>query len=136
MNSDNGFTSDSVRSLIYLLCSGNILTKVTDFDNDEIFADRPLIGFSTQMHNDINNDFKDDKYYVYLNINSIYEVTKLSIKAFEVNSLEEIFNKIKEYFTQHCSIYRFNNIAVFYKIDIDLGLYRMMKDYYSKEAEK
>ena len=131
MSGDKGFTDDSVRSLIYLLCSGKMLTKITDFESNEIFTDGPLIGFSTQMRNDVNKDFTDNKYYVYLNINAIYEVARLSVKAFEFSSLEEIFNKIRSYFTQHYSTYRFNNVTVFYKIDVDLGLYRMMKGFYN-----
>lgn len=133
MSGDKGFTSDSVRSLIYLLCSGKMLTKITDFESDEIFTDGPLIGFSTQMHND-PKDYTDKNYYVYLNINAIYEVARLSIKAFEVNSLEEIFNKIRSYFTKHYSTYRFNNVAVFYKIDVDLGMYRLMKGFYDEQV--
>ena len=82
MSGDKGFTEDSVRSLIYLLCSGKLLTKITDFENNEIFTDGPLIGFSTQMHNDTNRDFTDDKYYVYLNINAIYEIFNESRNGF------------------------------------------------------
>lgn len=131
MIGDKGFTDDSVRSLIYLLCNQKAFKKITDFENDEIFEDGPLIGFSSQMNNDITEDLEKDTYYVYLNTNAIYEVAKLSVKAFEIYSFEDIFKKIRSYFTQHYSTYRFNNIAVFYKLDIGMGLYKIMEGFYN-----
>ena len=95
MIGDKGFTDDSVRSLIYLLCNQKAFKKITDFENDEIFEDGPLIGFSSKMNNDITEDLEKDTYYVYLNTNAIYEVAKLSVKAFEIYSFEDIFKKIR-----------------------------------------
>lgn len=135
MINDNGFTEDSVRSLIYLLCTGNVFTKINDFNNDEIFVDTPLIGFSTDMNNDIRPEgLKGNQ--VYLNTNSIYEVARLAVKAFETYSLEKVFNEIKKYFSIHNSIYRFNKITVFYRIDMGNGLYDIMKGYYKNGNSK
>lgn len=134
---NNDFTIDSVRSLVYLLCTGKVFNQIHDFENDEeIFADLPLIGFSTDISNDVKYDEEDCKYCIYLNTNGIYEVAKIAVRAFETYSLEKVFNEIKKHFIIHTSIYRSNKVTAFYRISMDKPLYIVMKGYYENHEQK
>ena len=122
MSGDKGFTDDSVRSLIYLLCSGKMLTKITDFESDEIFTDGPLIGFSTQMRNDANKDFTDNNTVIYgHNLKSGLMFTSLhkfeDADFFEEHSEIYIYTPEKEYVYTIFAAYVYDDRHLLYSFD-------------------
>lgn len=124
MYSDSEYSKDSVRSLIYLLYTGQTIHRVNDFECRDISNDLPFIIFSRDIG---ILEVKE----VYLNILAIYKVADLSVKSFPGLTMDSVISRFKEYFRYFGSVFKDEVEIPFYKIEMK-DLYDTMEDYFRR----